>query len=179
MKRGFAVLRDKALNRSITFGRRDRDRLGLRGLLPHRVATDRQMVHRVMANLQRMPRDIDRYMLLSSLQERNERLFYQTSTRTSIGSCRSSTRPRSARPAGSSRTSPGTRRASSSPRTIADRSAASWPTGPPKTSASSSSPTESEFWAWAISAPMAWASRWGSLRCTPRVPASIRSRVCR
>jgi malate dehydrogenase (oxaloacetate-decarboxylating)(NADP+) len=78
MKRGFAVLRDKALNRSIAFGRRDRDRLGLRGLLPHRVSTDRQMVERVMANLDRLPRDIDRYMLLSSLQERNERLFYQT-----------------------------------------------------------------------------------------------------
>ena len=77
MKRGFDVLRDKTLNRSITFGRRDRDRLGLRGLLPHRVATDRQMVQRVMDNLERLPRDIDRYMLLSSLQERNERLFYQ------------------------------------------------------------------------------------------------------
>ena len=78
MKRGFDVLRDKALNRSIAFSRHDRDRLGLRGLLPHRVATDRQMVQRVMANLERLPRDIDRYMLLSSLQERNERLFYQT-----------------------------------------------------------------------------------------------------
>ncbi|MGH9324801.1 MAG: NAD-dependent malic enzyme [Vicinamibacteria bacterium] len=78
MKRGFDVLRDKALNRSITFGRRERDRLGLRGLLPHRVATDRQMVNRVMDSLERLPRDIDRYMLLSSLQERNERLFYQT-----------------------------------------------------------------------------------------------------
>jgi malate dehydrogenase (oxaloacetate-decarboxylating)(NADP+) len=36
------------------------------------------MVDRVMANLDRLPRDIDRYMLLSSLQERNERLFYRT-----------------------------------------------------------------------------------------------------
>ena len=37
-----------------------------------------QMVQRVMTNLERLPRDIDRYMLLSALQERNERLFYQT-----------------------------------------------------------------------------------------------------
>jgi malate dehydrogenase (oxaloacetate-decarboxylating)(NADP+) len=36
------------------------------------------MVERVMVNLERLPRDIDRYMLLSALQERNERLFYQT-----------------------------------------------------------------------------------------------------
>jgi malate dehydrogenase (oxaloacetate-decarboxylating)(NADP+) len=78
MKRGFDVLKDKALNRSIAFKRRDRDRLGLTGLLPHRVSTDRQMVERVMANLERLPRDIDRYMQLSALQERNERLFYQT-----------------------------------------------------------------------------------------------------
>jgi malate dehydrogenase (oxaloacetate-decarboxylating)(NADP+) len=77
MKRGFDILRDKTLNRSITFGRVDRDRLGLRGLLPHRVSTERQMIDRVMMNLDRLPRDIDRYMQLSALQERNERLFYQ------------------------------------------------------------------------------------------------------
>jgi malate dehydrogenase (oxaloacetate-decarboxylating)(NADP+) len=78
MKRGFDILRDKTRNRSLVFGRKDRDRLGLTGLLPHRVATDAEMVHRVMENLERLPRDIDRYMLLSSLQERNERLFYKT-----------------------------------------------------------------------------------------------------
>ena len=78
MKRGFDILRDKSLNRSITFSQQERDRLGLRGLLPHRVATPRQMVDRVMANLDRLPRDIDRYMLLSAVQERNERLFYRT-----------------------------------------------------------------------------------------------------
>ena len=77
-KRGSDVLRDKTLNRSIAFGRSDRERLGLRGLLPHEVATPRQMVQRVMTNLDRLPRDIDRYMQLSALQERNERLFYQT-----------------------------------------------------------------------------------------------------
>ena len=72
------MLRDKTLNRSIAFNRTERDRLGLTGLLPHRVATDRQMVDRIMVNLERLPRDIDRYMLLSTLQERNQRLFYQT-----------------------------------------------------------------------------------------------------
>ena len=78
MKRGFEVLRDKTLNRSIAFPRSQRARLGLRGLLPHRVSTTPQMVHRVMVNLERLPRDIDRYMQLSALQERNERLFYRT-----------------------------------------------------------------------------------------------------
>jgi hypothetical protein len=31
MKRGFDILRDKALNRGLVFGRKERDRLGLRG----------------------------------------------------------------------------------------------------------------------------------------------------
>ena len=78
VKRGFDRLRDKTLNRSIEFGRRDRERFGLRGLLPHSIATEREMVDRVMTNLDRLSRDIDRYMLLSMLQERNERLFYRT-----------------------------------------------------------------------------------------------------
>ena len=78
MKRGFDVLRNKTLNRSIIFSRKERHRLGLRGLLPHRISTEEQMVERVMENLDRMPRDIDRYMQLSALQERNERLFYRT-----------------------------------------------------------------------------------------------------
>src|SRR5512136_269777 len=78
MKRGFEILRDKALNRSIAFSRAERERLGLRGLLPHSVASQAQLVDRVMVNLERMPRDIDRYMQLSALQERNERLFYRT-----------------------------------------------------------------------------------------------------
>ena len=78
MKRGFGILRDKTRNQSIAFGRDERERLGLRGLLPYRVSTRRQMVDRVMTNLDRVPRDIDRYMLLSALQERNEQLFYRT-----------------------------------------------------------------------------------------------------
>ena len=78
MKRGLDVLRDKSLNRSLAFGRKERERLGLRGLLPHGVATDEQLIDRVMTNLDRLPRDIDRYIALSSLQERNERLFYRT-----------------------------------------------------------------------------------------------------
>jgi malate dehydrogenase (oxaloacetate-decarboxylating)(NADP+) len=72
------ILRDKTLNRSITFDRKERARLGLTGLLPYTVVSEKQMVARLMDQLERLPRDIDRYMLLSSVQERNERLFYQT-----------------------------------------------------------------------------------------------------
>ena len=78
MKRSFDVLRDKSLYRSIAFTRKERLRLGLQGLLPHAVTTQAQLVERVITALRALPRDLDRYMTLSSMQERNERLFYRT-----------------------------------------------------------------------------------------------------
>jgi len=77
VKRGFELLRDKTLYRSIAFTREERDRLGLRGLLPHAVSSQDDLVGRVMESLRRRHDDIDRFILLSSLQERNEHLFYQ------------------------------------------------------------------------------------------------------
>ena len=77
-RKGFALLRDKSRYRSIAFTREERLRLGVQGLLPYAVATQEQLVGRVMEALRRLPRDIDRYMTLSSLQERNERLFFRT-----------------------------------------------------------------------------------------------------
>jgi len=72
------VLRDKSLYKSIAFTRKERLQLGLEGLLPHVVATQSQLVGRAMHGLRALPRDIDRYMALSSMQERNEGLFYGT-----------------------------------------------------------------------------------------------------
>ena len=72
------ILRDKSLYKSIAFTRAERKRLGLEGLLPHAVVTQAQLVSRVMESLRRVPKDIDKYMALSSLQERNERVFYRT-----------------------------------------------------------------------------------------------------
>ena len=77
-KRAFDIVRDRSLYRSIAFTRPERLRLGLQGLLPYAVATQAQMVERVMESLRALPRDLERYMALSSLQERNERLFYRT-----------------------------------------------------------------------------------------------------
>jgi malate dehydrogenase (oxaloacetate-decarboxylating)(NADP+) len=76
-RRSADLLRDKSRYRSIAFTRAERRRLGIEGLLPYAVATQAQLVDRVMEALGRLPRDIDRYMTLSSLQERNERLFYR------------------------------------------------------------------------------------------------------
>ena len=78
VKTSFDLLRDKSLYRSIAFTRPERLRLRLQGLLPYAVASQRQLVERVIRALRAMPRDLDRYMALSSMQERNEHLFYRT-----------------------------------------------------------------------------------------------------
>jgi malate dehydrogenase (oxaloacetate-decarboxylating)(NADP+) len=78
IKRSFDILHDKSLYKSIAFTRKERLRLGLQGLLPYVVATQVQLVDRVMTGLRNLPRDLDRYMALSSMQERNEQLFYRT-----------------------------------------------------------------------------------------------------
>lgn len=75
-KKGAALLRDKALYRSIAFTKQEREQLGLRGLLPYAVSTTDDLVRRVMDSLRDCATNIERYMLLSSLQERNEQLFY-------------------------------------------------------------------------------------------------------
>ncbi|HEX5107250.1 MAG TPA: NAD-dependent malic enzyme [Vicinamibacterales bacterium] len=77
-KKSADILRDKSLYSSIAFTRQERARLGLQGLLPYAVATEAQMIDRAMQTLRSLPRDLDRYMALSSMQERNERLFYST-----------------------------------------------------------------------------------------------------
>ncbi len=78
MKKGAELLRDKRNYRSLAFTREERESLGLRGLLPYPVVDQGQMVERVMMSLRKLDDDLDRYMMLSSLQERNERLYYRT-----------------------------------------------------------------------------------------------------
>ncbi|MCB0772671.1 MAG: NAD-dependent malic enzyme [Flavobacteriales bacterium] len=76
MKKGRDILLDGAINRSVEFTREERRSLGLEGLLPYAVATQQQQVDRVMEGLRRKENDLERYILLNSLQDRNERLFY-------------------------------------------------------------------------------------------------------
>lgn len=74
---GMALLRDPALNRGTAFTEEERDCLGLRGLLPPRVHSMDEQVLRVMGNLRRKPNDLEKYVFLISLQDRNKTLFYR------------------------------------------------------------------------------------------------------
>lgn len=70
-------LQDSTRTKSTAFTREERDELGLRGLLPHRVSTMEGQVSRSLANMRRKAYDIERYIFLCGLQDRNERLFYR------------------------------------------------------------------------------------------------------
>ena len=76
--RGFAVIHDATQNKSTAFTREERDLLGLRGLLPYSVCSIEVQEHRVLQNIRRKAYDIERYVFLIALMERNETLFYHT-----------------------------------------------------------------------------------------------------
>jgi malate dehydrogenase (oxaloacetate-decarboxylating)(NADP+) len=77
-KRNLDVLNDKNLNKSTAFTKEEREALKLRGLLPYAVSNQDTQMARAVNNLRRKSSDIERYVFLSALQDRNERLFYRT-----------------------------------------------------------------------------------------------------
>ncbi len=75
--RGRDILANPHTNKSTAFTREERDRHGLRGLLPHQMEVQDVQVQRVLENLRRKDNDLERYITLMTLQGRNERLFYK------------------------------------------------------------------------------------------------------
>jgi malate dehydrogenase (oxaloacetate-decarboxylating)(NADP+) len=52
-KKGIDIIHDKSAYKSIAFTHQERERLGLRGLLPYKVATQEELIIRVMEALGR------------------------------------------------------------------------------------------------------------------------------
>jgi malate dehydrogenase (oxaloacetate-decarboxylating)(NADP+) len=75
--KAFELLNNPRLNKGTGFTLAERDSFGLHGLLPPRISTLEQQVEWSLENLRRKPQDIDRYRFMSSLQKRNERLFFR------------------------------------------------------------------------------------------------------
>jgi malate dehydrogenase (oxaloacetate-decarboxylating)(NADP+) len=75
--RGMALLRDPLLNKGTAFTEQERDALGLRGLLPAHVLSMEAQAERVMSNLRRLPNDLEKYVALNALHDRNEALFFR------------------------------------------------------------------------------------------------------
>ncbi len=74
---GVELLHNATHNKSTAFTEEERDRLKLRGLLPAAVGSMETQLNRVLANMRRKESNIEKYIFLSELQERNERLFYR------------------------------------------------------------------------------------------------------
>lgn len=75
--KGQRLLDDPLLNKSSAFPEDERRRLGLLGLLPIHVSTIEQQLQRAYENYRRKDNDIERYIFLTALQDRNETLFYR------------------------------------------------------------------------------------------------------
>jgi len=77
MYRGVKILHDPVRNKGTAYTEAERDHLKLRGLLPPRVHTAAEQELRVLGNVREKPTDLERYLYLVSLQDRNETLFYR------------------------------------------------------------------------------------------------------
>lgn len=76
-KKGFEVLYDGSTSKSLAFTKEEREQLGLRGLLPYSIVGQNIQVKRVIEGLRRKNSNIERYIMLSALQDRNEKLYYK------------------------------------------------------------------------------------------------------
>jgi malate dehydrogenase (oxaloacetate-decarboxylating)(NADP+) len=75
--RGVDVLNNPRRNRGTAFTQKEREDLGLVGLLPAGIETLDQQVDRVLGHLAQKPTYLERYIYLIGLQDRNETLFYK------------------------------------------------------------------------------------------------------
>jgi malate dehydrogenase (oxaloacetate-decarboxylating)(NADP+) len=74
---GIDLLREPSLNKGTAFTEEERKALGLRGLLPPHVHSLETQTMRVTENFRKKPTDIEKYIYLMGLQDRNETLFYR------------------------------------------------------------------------------------------------------
>jgi malate dehydrogenase (oxaloacetate-decarboxylating)(NADP+) len=77
LPRGTALLSNSLLNKGTAFTEAERDAFGLRGLLPPKVFTIEEQLQRVYGNFSRKADALEKYIFLTTLQNRNETLFYR------------------------------------------------------------------------------------------------------
>ncbi|XP_068002020.1 NADP-dependent malic enzyme, mitochondrial isoform X2 [Melanerpes formicivorus] len=79
-QRGYDVTRNPHLNKGMAFTLQERLQLGIHGLLPPCFLSQDVQVLRVMKTYENKSNDLDKYIVLMTLQDRNEKLFYRVLT---------------------------------------------------------------------------------------------------
>ncbi|XP_048454159.1 NADP-dependent malic enzyme-like [Rhincodon typus] len=79
-KRGYEITRNPHLNKGMAFTLEERLQLGIHGLLPPCFLTQDVQVLRVLKSYETKTSDLDKYIILMTLQDRNEKLFYRVLT---------------------------------------------------------------------------------------------------
>jgi malate dehydrogenase (oxaloacetate-decarboxylating) len=74
---GYALLENSLLNKGSAFSEEERREFGLLGLLPPHISTMEEQLARTYQSYKQKPNDLERYIYLISLQDRNETLFYR------------------------------------------------------------------------------------------------------
>ena len=74
---GAELLDSRKFSKSTAFTKEEREKFGLRGLLPSKICNFETQEKRILRTLSKKHTDIEKYIFLTSLLERNERLFYQ------------------------------------------------------------------------------------------------------
>ncbi|XP_014215831.1 NADP-dependent malic enzyme isoform X2 [Copidosoma floridanum] len=77
MVQGIGHLRDPRLNKGLAFTLEERIALGIHGLQPPRFKTQEEQLALCKASVMKYTEDLNRYLYLVELQERNERLFFR------------------------------------------------------------------------------------------------------
>ena len=80
LPKGSQILHEPLLNKGSAFSLKERDALNLNGLLPPIVLTIDEQKKRIMENFNNKHNDLEKYIFLIALQDRNETLFYKTVT---------------------------------------------------------------------------------------------------
>ena len=77
LHQGVKILHDPIRNKGTAFTHAEREALKLRGLLPARVHSMAEQELRVLGNVREKATDLERYLYMIALQDRNENLFYR------------------------------------------------------------------------------------------------------
>ena len=75
-ERGVKLIHNPVFNKGTAFTELERQTLGLKGLLPPKVLSQELQATRIMENLRKKPDDLEKYIYMVALQDRNENLFY-------------------------------------------------------------------------------------------------------